>query len=214
MKYFIIEDSGLKIGPYDVNILEAWSKDGRIFSETILVEENTEETLTAGHIFPNCATEPLKATKTRKSLGYEPYEAPPIIENFVEINKAWIPNDSGTGKNAVFPKELKGLNWGGFLLPVIWGICHKLVIGYILAGILIIFTIGEHFVNEDIVLKIKIANAVIFFLLMILFLINGNKLAWKHRKFQNHEEFKEIQSIWTKWGIWTNVIYIALVLIF
>ena len=33
-----------------------------------------------------------------------------------------VDNTSGTGYSAIVPEEIKGLNWGAFFIPVIWGI--------------------------------------------------------------------------------------------
>jgi hypothetical protein len=86
-------------------------------------------------------------------------------------------NDSGMGKASVLPKELKGFNWGAFLLSGIWAIAHKTWIGLLafipFVGFLIAFVLG----------------------------VNGNEWAWQNRKWKSIEEFKKVQKVWMYWGI-------------
>lgn len=79
--------------------------------------------------------------------------------------------------NGPLPDELRGWNWGAFLLGWIWAVGHNVWIG------LIALVPGAQLVMA-IVLGIK-----------------GNEWAWQNRQFRSLEDFKETQKLWTKWGI-------------
>ena len=86
-------------------------------------------------------------------------------------------NDSGTGSTAVLPDELKGFNWGAFLLNWIWAIGHSTWIGLLClvpyVGIIMQFVLG----------------------------FKGNEMAWQNRKWDSVEHFRATQKVWAKWGI-------------
>ncbi|MBI2264635.1 MAG: hypothetical protein HYU64_05630 [Armatimonadetes bacterium] len=99
-----------------------------------------------------------------------------------------VENTSGQ-PNAVLPEELKGLNWGAFLLNWIWAIGHKAWLGFALS-----FFCG-------------LIGA-------IYLLIKGNEDAWKSRRFNSVEEFKQVQAAWLKWGLIVLVAGVVLGLVF
>lgn len=84
---------------------------------------------------------------------------------------------TGGGINGPFPAELNHWNWGAFLLSWIWAIGNQTWIG-LLALI--------PYVN---------------FVVAIVLGVKGNEWAWQHRKFESVEQFKAVQSAWTKWGV-------------
>ncbi len=79
--------------------------------------------------------------------------------------------------NGPLPEELKGWNWGAFLLSWIWAIGHNVWIG-------LIAILPPAALIMSIILGIK-----------------GNEWAWQNRQFSSVEEYKGIQKAWTKWGI-------------
>lgn len=85
-------------------------------------------------------------------------------------------NTSGQGSLAVIPDEIKGWNWGAFLLSWIWGISNGVWISLVTlvpyVGIIMIFILGA----------------------------KGNEWAWRNRKWESIEDFKRTQGKWTKWG--------------
>lgn len=86
-------------------------------------------------------------------------------------------NNSGQGQGTEIPAEIKGWNWGAFLLQWIWGLGNK---SY-----------------KTFMVYIPFAGIVFFF-------INGakgNEWAWQNRKWESIEHFKKVQRKWTKAGL-------------
>jgi len=84
---------------------------------------------------------------------------------------------SGLGKQSVVPPEIKGWNWGAFLLNWIWGIGNSTYIA------LLMF--------------VPLVNVVMFFVLGA----KGNEWAWKNRTWRNVEHFKDTQRKWRNAGL-------------
>lgn len=85
------------------------------------------------------------------------------------------------------PEEIKGLNWGAFLLNWIWGIGNQVWI-----ALLALIPCINLFVA-------------------IYLLIKGNELAWQSgRQWESVEQFKAVQAAWTKWGLIILVLSIVL----
>lgn len=97
-------------------------------------------------------------------------------------------NDSGTGATAVLPEELKGFNWGAFLLNWIWAIGHSTWLGLIA----LVPYVG--------------------FIMAIVLGFKGNEWAWQNRKWDSVEHFKATQKVWTLWGI--GIVVVSIVLTF
>lgn len=91
-------------------------------------------------------------------------------------------NNSGTGEAP--PPEIAGMgfNWGAFFLTWVWGIAHG------------------------------VWNSLLFFILYIIWAIalgvKGNDWAWRNRKFQSVEQFKETQAVWARWGIIVFILWV------
>ena len=105
------------------------------------------------------------------------------------------PYASGMGPDTPVPPEIKGWNWGAFLLTWIWGIGHNVWIS-LLALLSIIPYVGW------------IAGLIISILLGI----RGNEWAWQRKKWDSIEQFKQVQRKWMWWGISAVAFYILLVL--
>jgi len=86
-------------------------------------------------------------------------------------------NTSGQGKRAVVPQEIKGWNWGAFLLGVIWG-----------AGNNVWWSLLTFIPYFDII-WIFVMGA------------KGNEWAWRSKKWDSIEHFKNTQKKWRNWGI-------------
>ncbi len=86
-------------------------------------------------------------------------------------------NTSGQGKQAVIPVELKGWNWGAFLMSWIWGVFNKTYISLLVfvpfVGIFMPFVLG----------------------------FKGNAWAWRNKKWDSIEHFRRVQRKWTMWGV-------------
>jgi hypothetical protein len=95
-------------------------------------------------------------------------------------------NDSGTGATAVLPAELRGFNWGGFLLSLFWAIAHNTWLGLLCLvpgiGWIMSFVLG----------------------------FKGNEWAWQNRKWDSIEHFRATQKVWTIWGIIIAVLMLVL----
>ena len=95
-------------------------------------------------------------------------------------------NTSGLGKTSIVPEEIKGWNWGAFILSCIWAIGNKTWIGLLAiipcVGIVMSFILG----------------------------IKGNEWAWKNKKWESVEQFQKTQKKWTFWGIALMLLGIAL----
>ncbi len=84
---------------------------------------------------------------------------------------------SGMGKESVVPDEIKGWNWGAFLLNWIWGIGNSTFIA------LLMF--------------VPFVNFVMIFVLGA----KGNEWAWKNRTWRDVEHFKSTQKKWRNAGL-------------
>ena len=88
-------------------------------------------------------------------------------------------NTSGQGQSAVVPDELKGWNWGAFLLTWIWGVGNEVWL-----ALLALIPLP----------MIRLAMAIILG-------IKGNEWAWRSKKWDSIEHFRRTQRIWLIWGI-------------
>ncbi len=95
---------------------------------------------------------------------------------------------SGMGKESKLPPELKGWNWGAFLLNWIWGIGNSTFIALLmfvpLVNIVMVFVLGA----------------------------KGNEWAWKNRTWRDVEHFKNVQRKWAYSGL--ILIFVVLPLFF
>jgi hypothetical protein len=86
-------------------------------------------------------------------------------------------NNSGAGKSASVPPEIRGWNWGAFFLNWIWGLGNGVYISLLslvpVVGIIMPFILGA----------------------------KGNQWAWQHQKWDSVEHFKEHQRKWSMWGV-------------
>ena len=82
---------------------------------------------------------------------------------------------------AELPYELRGWNWGAFVLSWIWGIANKSYISLLVIPLSFIPFLG---LGMSVYLGVK-----------------GNELAWKNRQFTSLDQFRQIQKTWSYWGI-------------
>lgn len=93
-------------------------------------------------------------------------------------------NTSGMGMAAVVPSELRGWNWGAFLLNWIWGLGNNTFIA------LLMF--------------VPLVNLVMPFVLGA----KGNEWAWRNTRWRSVAHFRSVQRIWTLVGV---VVYVAII---
>jgi hypothetical protein len=86
-------------------------------------------------------------------------------------------NTSGQGESVIVPEEVKGWSWGAFILTWIWGVCNGVLIS--LLCLIPIFGIAWAFVLG----------------------VKGNEWAWRNKKWDSIEHFKNTQRGWNIAGI-------------
>ncbi len=101
---------------------------------------------------------------------------------------------SGRGHNSVVPAEIKGWNWGAFLLPAFWFMSNKVWGGVWLWILMFIPGI----------------NGIAGFIYALVFGISGNEYAWKARSWHSIAEFKRHQRYWAIAGFifWGLVLFL------
>ena len=85
-------------------------------------------------------------------------------------------NSSGMGRMAVIPPEIKGWNWGAFLLNFIWAFGNRTWIG--LLSIL----------------------PIIGYVMPIILGSKGSEWAWRNKSWESVDHFKRVQRSWAVWG--------------
>jgi hypothetical protein len=96
-------------------------------------------------------------------------------------------NTSGQGKGAAVPPEVRGWNWGAFLLNWIWGMGNGVWIA------LLTFILGP--------------------IMSIILGIKGNEWAWRNKKWDSVEKFKKTQRAWTWSGVGLTCVSILLAVV-
>ncbi|MFZ2414414.1 MAG: DUF2628 domain-containing protein [Minisyncoccia bacterium] len=120
-------------------------------------------------------------------------------------------NTSGQGRNAVVPKEIKGWNWGAFLLSWIWGLSHRVWVTIIL---ILIFSIPVFmgYMCLDIttgfssrlfisLIRLLVLSPIMNFIIGIILGIKGNEWAWRSRRYDSTDKFKIKEKKWIVSGI-------------
>ncbi|HRE16384.1 MAG TPA: cytochrome c oxidase assembly factor Coa1 family protein [Rhodocyclaceae bacterium] len=96
-------------------------------------------------------------------------------------------NNSGQGKLASVPAEIDKWNWGAFLLNWIWGIGNNTFIALLmfvpLVNMIMPFVLGAH----------------------------GSAWAWRNKRWDSVEQFRDVQRKWAKWSV---IVYVALIGLF
>ncbi len=100
--------------------------------------------------------------------------APPVMSASASSVE---PNNSGQGKNSAAPVEIRGFNWGAFLLSWIWAIGHSTWIG--LLGLI----------------------PIVGFVMRFVLGFKGNEWAWQNRRYNSLEDFKKAQKNWAMAGL-------------
>ena len=100
-------------------------------------------------------------------------------------------NTSGQGESAAVPEEVKGWNWGAFALTWIWGIFSKVWLAFLMFIPVPLFGLAW-----AIVLGIK-----------------GNEWAWRNKKWDSIEQFKDTQRSWNIAGIVVFAVSIVVIVV-
>lgn len=98
---------------------------------------------------------------------------------------------SGYGDSSITPDEVKGLCWGGFFLPWIWGGFNGVGISFLaLPGMGILRRVLPRSVLAGVSL-----------LLSLFMLVKGRELAWQNKTWESVEHFNRVQRRWTQAGL-------------
>jgi hypothetical protein len=102
---------------------------------------------------------------------------------------------SGLGALSMLPPELRGWNWGAFLLTWIWGIGHNVWIALVALGGLIPYV-----------------GWVISIVMAVILGVRGNEWAWQKKKWDSIEQFRKTQRTWMWWGVSMIVLQLLLMI--
>jgi len=145
---------------------------------------------------PNCGAQVALGVKFCPNCGtslnwptQQQTQPPPVYRQ----GPVFVPNDSGQGKASTIPAEIKGWNWGAFLLTWIWGIGNNVWVS-------LIALVGS---------IVPIVAIVMCFVLGA----KGNEWAWQSRRWDSIEQFRRTQSTWAKWGVGIVVGLVVVVLL-
>ena len=94
-------------------------------------------------------------------------------------------NTSGQGESAIVPEEVKGWSWAGFGLTWIWGVFNGVLIS--LLALIPFFA----------------------FVWAIVLGIKGREWAWRNKKWNSVEDFKNTQRPWDIAGIVLFAIWVV-----
>jgi hypothetical protein len=104
-----------------------------------------------------------------------------------------MPGASGMGSGSFVPPEIKGWNWGGFLMTWIWGTGNNVWISFIALLSIVPYLGWAISLTMSIILGIR-----------------GNEWAWQNKRWESVEHFKKTQRTWMWWGIAVTVANIVL----
>lgn len=98
---------------------------------------------------------------------------------------------AGYGDSSIVPDEIRGLCWGGFFLPWIWGGFNGVRISFLaLPGMGIL----RRLLPRSVLLGLSL-------LLSFFMLFKGRELAWQNRPWDSAEHFNRVQRRWTMGGL-------------
>ena len=104
----------------------------------------------------------------------------------------------GLGAASQVPPEVRGFSWGGFGLTFIWAFANGVMWAGIV-GVVLFFLFG-------------IAIFPAWYGLGIYLGIKGNELAWKNKRWNSVQHFRDTQHTWAVWGV-VFFVFITLVYI-
>ncbi|HET8730967.1 MAG TPA: hypothetical protein VFM34_07660 [Moraxellaceae bacterium] len=108
---------------------------------------------------------------------------------------------AGYGDSSIIPDEIRGLCWGGFFMPWIWGGFNGVRITFLaLPGMGIL----RRLLPRPILIGVSL-------LLSIFMLFKGRELAWQNRPWDSAEHFNRVQRRWTMAGLGFAVILALLI---
>ena len=144
-----------------------------------------------------------------RMVAHKPYERFQSAEEILEIiepasgyspAETALANNSGEGallnNSILVPDEIKGWNWGAFLLPGVWCLTNRVWIGLVAwVDPTLILSWGMPWLTMGIILGFK-----------------GNEWAWKSRRWRSIAEFKRHQRGWAI-AAWLLMLILLVILI-
>jgi hypothetical protein len=128
---------------------------------------------------PNCGT------KVSEGTGF----CPECGRRLAIVQGVNGDNTSGQGDLAVIPDEIRGWNWGAFVLTWIWGAVNSVWIAFLVwipvFGFIWCFFLGA----------------------------KGNEWAWRKKKWDSIEHFKRTQRNWNIAGLILFVVWLIILII-
>jgi hypothetical protein len=103
-------------------------------------------------------------------------------------------NDSGTGRTAMLPTELRGFNWGAFFCPWAWALTNKTYIGLIAFLPLIM---GATDMKTGSIATLGWSLILVPFISLttsIALGLKGSEMAWQNRQWESIGDFKAVQT--------------------
>ncbi len=107
-------------------------------------------------------------------------------------------NTSGQGSLAQIPKEIKGWNWGAFVLGWLWGSYNLTELKEKLTGKARGFASLR---SKRLWLSLLTIIPYAGLIMCIVLGVKGNKWAWQNKKWDSIEHFKRTQRKWAWWGL-------------
>lgn len=142
-------------------------------------------TATASAYCRACGAAVRPNVKFWESCGVQVARARPEV--VTEYVSDYIPeNTSGQGAYAIVPPGVGGWNWGAFVFGWIWAVANNTWIGLLTAA------------------------PYVGFVMSVFLGVRGNEWAWRNRRWQSVEQFRETQVIWNRWGKALFVVLLAL----
>jgi serine/threonine protein kinase len=117
-----------------------------------------------------------------------------------------LTNTSGQGETALVPAEIRGWNWGAFLLAPYWSLAHRTWIGL---WCLLLPSLGGWLLGlfrfafgmPQILGIVLLGSFLAEFAIMLKLGLQGNRLAWKKTPWQTIAQFKSHQRKWAIAGL-------------
>ena len=125
-------------------------------------------------------------------------------ENNLELDETEVDADD-------LPSEVRKLNWGAFLWPFIWGLFNvkfTRVLAIIAVNLIIFAPVifmafsgmnGDPSNTPLVMLSVVllISSPIVNLIIMIIFLVKGNRWSWQDKNWESVEHFVSVQKKWT-----------------
>ena len=125
-------------------------------------------------------------------------------ENNLELDETEVDADD-------LPSEVRKLNWGAFLWPFIWGLFNvkfTRVLAIIAVNLIIFAPVifmafsgmnGDPSNTPLVMLSVVllISSPIVNLIIMIIFLVKGNRWSWQDKNWESVEHFVAVQKKWT-----------------